>query len=48
MNKDDRAKALELALAQIKKDFGQEALMKLGEKAQKSQVLKLFLQGYSL
>ena len=32
MNKDDRAKALELALAQIKKDFGQEALMKLGEK----------------
>lgn len=33
MNKDDKSKALELALAQIKKDFGQEALMKLGEKS---------------
>lgn len=33
MIKDDRAKALELALNQIKKDFGQEALMKLGEKS---------------
>lgn len=33
MNKDDRSKALELALTQIKKDFGQEALMKLGEKS---------------
>src|SRR3989338_2585625 len=33
MNKDDRAKALELALSQIKKDFGQEAVMKLGEKS---------------
>ena len=33
MNKDDRQKALELALTQIKKDFGQEALMKLGEKS---------------
>jgi recombination protein RecA len=32
MNKDDKSKALELALAQIKKDFGQEAVMKLGEK----------------
>ena len=32
MNKDDRTKALELALNQIKKDFGQEALMKLGER----------------
>lgn len=33
MNKDDRARALELALSQIKKDFGQEAVMKLGEKS---------------
>ena len=32
MSKDERAKALDLALAQIKKDFGQEAVMKLGEK----------------
>ena len=35
MNKDERAKALDLALAQIKKDFGQEALIKLGEKTAK-------------
>jgi recombination protein RecA len=35
MNKDERAKALDLALAQIKKDFGTEALIKLGEKAAK-------------
>ena len=33
MNKDDRSKALELALSQIKKDFGTEAVMKLGEKS---------------
>ncbi|OGR88425.1 MAG: recombinase RecA [Elusimicrobia bacterium RIFCSPLOWO2_01_FULL_60_11] len=33
MNKDDRAKALELALSQIKKDFGQEAVMRMGEKS---------------
>lgn len=33
MNKDERSRALELALSQIKKDFGQEALMKLGEKS---------------
>ena len=32
MNKDDRARALELALSQIKKDFGQEAVMRMGEK----------------
>jgi recombination protein RecA len=32
MNKDDKTRALELALAQIKKDFGQESVMKLGEK----------------
>ncbi|MBI4217677.1 MAG: recombinase RecA [Elusimicrobia bacterium] len=35
MNKDDKSRALELALSQIKKDFGQEALMKLGEKVTK-------------
>src|SRR3989344_2932945 len=33
MNKDDRSKALELALSQIKKDFGQEAVMRMGEKS---------------
>ncbi len=35
MNKDERSKALELALAQIKKDFGQESLIRLGEKNSK-------------
>jgi len=33
MSKDERARALELAISQIKKDFGQEALMRLGEKS---------------
>lgn len=33
MNKDERSRALELAISQIKKDFGQESLMKLGEKS---------------
>ena len=33
ITKDEKSKALELALAQIKKDFGQEALMKLGDKS---------------
>ena len=33
MNKDERTKALELALSQIKKDFGQEAVMRMGEKS---------------
>src|SRR5438067_2049282 len=32
MGKDERLKALELALTQIEKDFGKEAIMKLGEK----------------
>lgn len=31
--KDDRVKALDLALAQIEKDFGREAIMKLGERS---------------
>src|SRR5215472_3603807 len=35
MSKDERLKALELALTQIEKDFGKEAIMKLGEKAAK-------------
>ena len=35
MNKDDKSKALELALSQIKKDFGQESLIRLGEKSSK-------------
>src|SRR5256886_12811675 len=30
--KDERMKALELALSQIEKDFGKEAIMKLGDK----------------
>src|SRR6202142_2360104 len=38
MGKDDRAKELELALTQIEKDFGKEAIMKLGEKSAKVQV----------
>src|ERR1700690_3097829 len=38
MGKDDRAKELELALAQIEKDFGKEAIMKLGEKSLKPRV----------
>lgn len=33
MDKNEKVRALDLALAQIKKDFGQEALMKLGEKS---------------
>ncbi len=35
MNKDDRSRALELALSQIKKDFGTEAVMRMGEKSAK-------------
>jgi recombination protein RecA len=38
MAKDDRMKALELALTQIEKDFGKEAIMKMGEKTTKVQV----------
>jgi len=38
MAKDDRMKALELALTQIEKDFGKEAIMKMGEKSAKVQV----------
>src|SRR6185295_15125506 len=38
MAKDDRMKALELALTQIEKDFGKEAIMKLGEKNIKTRV----------
>jgi recombination protein RecA len=32
MAKDDKIKALDLALSQIEKDFGKEAIMKLGDK----------------
>jgi recombination protein RecA len=38
MSKDERLKALELALIQIEKDFGKEAIMKLGEKSAKIHV----------
>lgn len=38
MGKDERLKALELALTQIEKDFGKEAIMKLGEKTTKTVV----------
>src|SRR4029077_3890031 len=38
MAKDERMKALELALTQIEKDFGKEAIMKLGEKNIKTKV----------
>jgi recombination protein RecA len=36
MARDERSKALDLALAQIEKDFGKEAIMKLGEKHAKA------------
>ena len=32
MVKDEKLKALDLALSQIEKDFGKEAIMRLGEK----------------
>lgn len=32
MSKDEKLKALNLALSQIEKDFGKEAIMRLGEK----------------
>ena len=38
MAKEERLKALELALSQIEKDFGKEAIMKLGDKSLKTQV----------
>lgn len=38
MSNADRMKALELALGQIEKDFGKEAVMRLGEKHAKTQV----------
>src|SRR5271157_5411374 len=38
MTKDERLKALGLALSQIEKDFGKEAIMRLGEKHARTQV----------
>ncbi len=38
MAKDDKAKALEMALAQIEKVFGHEAIMKLGDKSAKTKI----------
>jgi recombination protein RecA len=38
MAKDERLKALDLALSQIEKDFGKEAIMRLGEKHAKERV----------
>ncbi len=38
MARDERLKALDLALSQIEKDFGKEAIMRLGEKHAKSPV----------
>ncbi|MEW6040351.1 MAG: DNA recombination/repair protein RecA, partial [Elusimicrobiota bacterium] len=38
MSKDERIKALQAALTQIEKDFGKEAIMKLGEKPVKPSV----------
>ena len=38
MAKDERLKALDLALSQIEKDFGKEAIMRLGEKHAKTPV----------
>jgi recombination protein RecA len=38
MAKDEKLKALDLALSQIEKDFGKEAIMRLGEKRSKEKV----------
>ncbi|GHT25151.1 DNA recombination/repair protein RecA [Endomicrobiia bacterium] len=38
MVKDEKLKALDLALSQIEKDFGKEAIMRLGEKHSKERV----------
>jgi recombination protein RecA len=38
MSKDDKLKALGLALTQIEKDFGKEAIMRMGEKQAKMTV----------
>jgi recombination protein RecA len=38
MAKDEKLKALDLALSQIEKDFGKEAIMRLGEKHSKKSV----------
>ncbi|GHT66088.1 DNA recombination/repair protein RecA [Endomicrobiia bacterium] len=38
MIKDEKLKALDLALSQIEKDFGKEAIMRLGEKHSREQV----------
>jgi recombination protein RecA len=38
MAKDEKLKALDLALSQIEKDFGKEAIMRLGEKHAKEKV----------
>ncbi|MDR2427352.1 MAG: recombinase RecA, partial [Endomicrobium sp.] len=38
MAKDEKLKALDLALSQIEKDFGKEAIMRLGEKHLKEKV----------
>ena len=38
MAKDEKLKALDLALSQIEKDFGKEAIMRLGEKHAKTKV----------
>ncbi|GHT41557.1 hypothetical protein AGMMS49921_04900 [Endomicrobiia bacterium] len=38
MIKDEKFKSLDLALSQIEKDFGKEAIMRLGEKHSREQV----------
>jgi recombination protein RecA len=38
MVKDEKLKALNLALSQIEKDFGKEAIMRFGEKRSKEKV----------
>ena len=45
MAKDEKLKALELALIQIEKDFGKEAIMKLGEKSAKIRNSQLQIMG---
>ncbi|HRY30765.1 MAG TPA: DNA recombination/repair protein RecA, partial [Elusimicrobiota bacterium] len=38
MSKEDKMKALQLALSQIEKQYGKDSIMKLGEKFAKVQV----------
>ncbi|MBI2071070.1 MAG: recombinase RecA [Elusimicrobia bacterium] len=45
MGQNDRAKALELALQKIEKDFGKEAIVRLGEKVKKGEGVEIIPTG---